>query len=377
MTLPSGLRPQAKAQHAATRRGNRRLILQLVFDDGPVSRADLARATGLGRATVSDITADLVSEGLVLEVGQGTSTGGKPPTLVELDPDGRFAVALDLSRRPFEAALLNLRGRIVATASGKALAPTRHDAVQEVHRLVGELVGGATSPALGIGVAVPGTVDDEGCVVDSEQLAWTDLPLREEIEEVYGFPTHIANDAEVAAIAEYGRTAADTSARLLYAKVDDRVAIGVILGGQLQRTPHHGGELTHLSVPGWTKECRCGKTGCLGTEVSVSELLGPDFQDLSTEARLRLAADNTPRIDDAAHILGTELAPIVAALDIDSLVVGGELVEWPGVAPLVTAGLTERLGWSPRVTVTRLGASAVILGAAGVVLSEELGVVWG
>lgn len=377
MTRPPELRPQTKTQHAATRRGNRRLLLQVVFDAGPLSRADLARTTGLGRATVSDITADLVAEGLIVEAGQGTSTGGKPPTLVELNPDGRFVVAVDLSRHPIEAALLNLRGRIVATASGKTLAPTGHEAVEEVHRVVGDLVGEAAAPALGIGVGVPGTVDGAGTVVASEQLGWVDVSLREELEEVYGFPAHLAGDAEVAAVAEFGRTASDASTGLLYAKVDDRIAVGVIVGGQLQRASGHGGDLTHLAIPGWNQDCRCGRTGCLGTRVSVIELLGPDYLDVSSDARRRLAADNAPQIDDAAHILGTVLAPIVAALDVDRVVVGGELVEWPGVAPLVEAGIVERLGWSPQVKETRLGASAVVLGAAGMVLSEELGVVWG
>lgn len=377
MTRLPGLRPEGKTMHEATRQGNRRLLLQLVFDDGPISRADLARATDLGRATVSEIVADLIGEGLVVEVGQGTSTGGKPPTLIELDPDGRFAVAVDLSRHPIEAALLNLRGRIVATASGKALAPTGSEVIQEVHRIVGELVGGASSPALGIGVGVPGTVDGDGRVVESEQLAWTDLPLREELEEVYGFPTHVANDAEVAAVAEFGRSSVDAAAGLLYAKVDDRVAVGIILDGQLQRTPRRGGDLTHLTVPGWTQLCQCGRTGCLGTEVSMIQLLGSDYLGLSTGARRRLASDNAPQVDDAGYALGSVLAPIVAALDIGTVVVGGELAEWPGVLPMVGAGIEERLGWCPQVDVTRLGASAVILGAAGMVLSEELGVVWG
>lgn len=377
MTRLPGLRPEGKTMHEATRQGNRRLLLQAVFDDGPISRAALARATDLGRATVSEIVGDLIGEGLVVEIGQGTSTGGKPPTLVELDPNGRFAVAVDLSRHPIEAALLNLRGRIVATASGKALAPTGSEVIQEVHRLIGDLVGAVTSPALGIGVGVPGTVDGEGSVVESEQLAWTDLPLREELEDVYGFPTHVANDAEVAAVAEFGRSSAGASAGMLYAKVDDRVAVGIILGGQLQRTPRRGGDLTHLTVPGWTQLCQCGGTGCLGTEVSMIELLGSDYLDLSTDARHRLAVDNAPRIDEAARSLGTVLAPIVAALDIDTVVIGGELADWPGVPPLVDAGIKERLGWSPHVAMTGLGMSAVILGAAGMVLSEELGVVWG
>lgn len=377
MVRSRGLRPHIKTQHQDTRLSNRRLVLQGIFDSGPLSRADLARATGLGRATVSDITSDLIGEGLAVEVGQGTSTGGKPPTLIELDPDGRFTVAVDMSRHPIEAALLNLRGRIVATATGKALSPTGRDALEEVHRLVAELVGAAASPALGLGVGVPGAVDDGGRVFASEQLGWVDVQLGEELEEVYGLPAYVAGDAEVAAVAEFGRTGSGPTSGMLYAKVDDRVAVGVILAGELYRTPQQGGDLTHLTIPGWTGKCRCGRTGCLGTEVSVLGVLGPEYVDLGTDARKRLVAETAPRIDDAARALGMVLAPIVAALDIDRVVVGGEFAEWLVAPGVVAEAIGERLDWSPEVVATRLGASAVVLGAAGMVLGGELGVVWG
>jgi len=377
MTGSRGLRPYVKTQHQDTRLSNRRLVLQGIFDSGPISRAALARATGLGRATVSDITSDLLGEGLAVEVGQGTSTGGKPPTLIELDPEGRFTVAVDLSRHPIEAVLLNLRGRIVATATGKALSPTGRDALEEIHRLVAHLVGTATAPALGVGVGVPGTVDDVGRVVASEQLSWVDVRLAEELEDIYGLPTYVAGDAEVAAVAEFGRTGSGPTSGMLYAKVDDRVAVAVILEGELHRAPQRGGDLTHMTVPGWTRVCRCGRTGCLGTEVSVIEVLGPEYLDLGTDARKRLAAETAPRIDGAARSLGMALAPIVAAMDIERVVVGGEFAEWLVAPEIVAEAISARVEWSPEVVATRLGGSAVVLGAAGMVLSGELGVVWG
>lgn len=375
MTRLPGLRPEGKTSHEATRQGNRRVLLQLVFDDGPISRADLARATELGRATVSEIVADLIGEGLVVEVGRGSSTGGKPPTLVELDPDGRFTVAVDLGTRPIAAALVNLRGRIVGSASGKGVTTRGRDLLDEVHRLVAELIGNATAPALGIGLGVPGAVDEQGGVVRSEQLDWQDLPLRGELEDVYGLPAHVAADAEVAAIAEFGRSAPTPNTSMLYVMVDDRVTVAVVADGRLQRTPRRGGDLTHLTTDS-DKRCACGRQGCLGTEVSVLEILGPDAGDISTEARRRLAAETNPDATKAANTLGAAIAPIVAGLDIDMVVIGGQFAEWNDVATAVSGGIEDALGQSPPVVVSQLGQSAVLLGAAGQVLSSELGVVW-
>ncbi len=377
MTRGHGLRPYAKTEHQATRLSNRRLVLQDIFDAGPLSRADLTRVTSLGKATVSDITSELIGEGLVVEVGQGTSTGGKPPTLVELDPDGRFTVAVDLSKHPIEAALLNLRGRIVATVSGKTLAPVGSDVLEEIHRLVADLMGVTNAPALGLGIGVPGTVSNDGRVVAAEQLAWVDVPLRDALEDAYGLPAYVAGDAEVAAVAEFGRTGSDPTSDMLYVKVDDRVGVGVILGGQLHQTSRQGGDLTHVTVPEWTKECSCGRSGCPGTEAPVIEILGQDYVDLGTDARRRLSAETAPRVDEAARALGRVLAPIVAVLDIDRVVVGGQFAEWPLVPELAAAAIRERLNWSVDVVPSRLGSSAVLLGAAGMVLSGELGVVWG
>jgi predicted NBD/HSP70 family sugar kinase len=377
MPKSPSLKAAGKTRLEETRHNNRRLILQRVFDEGPISRAEIARHTELGRATVSEITAQLVAEGLVVEVGQGTSTGGKPPTLVELDPAGRFVVAVDLSRRPIAAALLNLRGRIVARAAGKTVAPQGHDAIEEMHRVISELIAGATAPALGIGVGVPGAVDDSGGMVTAEELGWWDVAVRDEFEDVYGFPTYIVSAAQAAALAEFTKTGSDPGAAMMYVKVDDRISTAVILTGRIMRSSHHGGDLTHVVVSGLRRKCVCGRTGCLGTVATLGAILGPDFSDMTSDARLRLAADISPELEQPGAVLGRALGPVAAALDVDRIVIGGDLAVWSEIAPLVQSSIEHGIGWSPQVSATKLGDSAVMLGAAGVVLSRELGVVWG
>lgn len=375
-TSPS-LKQAGKTRLEQTRLNNRRLLLQSVFDEGPISRADLARSTGLGRATVSEIAGKLLGEGLIVESGRGTSTGGKPPTMIELDPDGRFVVAVDLSKRPVEGALFNLRGRIVLRAAGKTVAPRERDVVDELHRVISDLIGRAAAPALGIGVGVPGALDSSGRVTAVEQLGWTGLALRDELEEVYGFPTHLAASAQAAAIAEFGRTGSDPGSGVMYVMVDDRISIGLISGGRVQSAGQRGGDLTHVSVAGSDRLCACGRRGCLGATASVASILGPDFTNMKTESRLRLAADLTPDLDEPSRMLGRVLAPIAAALHVDSIVIGGDITEWEEVAGLVHNSIELTVGWSPPVTISTLGQSAVMLGAAGIVLSAELGVVWG
>src|SRR5919107_2734834 len=109
MALPTT--PQ-KATHRQTRVHNERLVVRTVYDLGPISRADVARQTGLTRTTVSDVVAALMEEGIVREIGRGQSTGGKAPILLEVDEDARLVIGLDLGEEHFAGSLVNLRGDI-------------------------------------------------------------------------------------------------------------------------------------------------------------------------------------------------------------------------------------------------------------------------
>jgi predicted NBD/HSP70 family sugar kinase len=164
---------------------------------------------------------------------------------------------------------------------------------------------------------------------------------------------------------------------MIYVMVDDRISIGLISAGRVQPAGQHGGDLTHVVVAGSDRLCACGRVGCLGATASVASILGPDFTDMKSESRLRLAADVTPDLEEPSRMLGRVLAPIAAALHVDRIVIGGDIAEWDAVAGLVRDTIELTVGWSPHVITSTLGQSAVMLGAAGIVLSSELGVVWG
>ena len=102
-----------KATHQQTRTFNQQLVLRALHDDSPLSRADLARLTGLTRTSVSDLVGSLIDDGLIEEVGRGQSSGGKSPILLRVAPDGRHLIGLDLGEAQFSGAVVNLRGDIL------------------------------------------------------------------------------------------------------------------------------------------------------------------------------------------------------------------------------------------------------------------------
>ena len=239
----------AKATHAQTRAHNASLVLRALYDLGPISRAEIARLTGLTRTSVGELVAELTTEGLAEDVGRGPSTGGKAPTLVSLIDDARHMVTLDLGERTFTGALLNLRGEIRRRITRDLDGADGDAAVAVVHDLIDELLAGPHSPILGIGVGTPGIVDGDGTIRWAVNLSWTDLPLGTRLADHYGLPTVVANDSRAAAFATFLFEGDERPDNLIAIKVGHGIGAGLVLNGELFGGDGFGaGEIGHIVV---------------------------------------------------------------------------------------------------------------------------------
>jgi predicted NBD/HSP70 family sugar kinase len=382
-----------KATKEGARRRNLELALQSVYRQGVTTRAEISRLTGLTRATVSDLILELVVSGLVREMGPGPSSGGKPPTLISVDPGGRAIVALDLSRQPFEGALVDLGGTLGERRRSARRAPRGRRAVEAVLTLTRELVESAEAPVLGVGIGTPGVVDLDGVVVEAANLGWHGVALRDEVAEATGLPTQVANDAHAAAAAEYGSRHATN---LAVVKVGVGIGAGIVVDGRLFRGDRPGaGEIGHVRVVEDGAECTCGNRGCLETVASVPSILrdaarraGRPDADVSAlpwdlhELEAELGPQPTREaVAAAGRHLGTVLASLVAILDVHQIAIEVELAGAEGIVfEAVRAEVAERILPSIASVVefseTSHGSDLVLAGAAAMVLGEELGVVW-
>ena len=373
LTVSAGkrLRPQGKVRQEDARRHHRTLLLQQLFRTGAASRADLARTSGLTKVTVSDLVGELLGEGLVEELGAPAQARvGKPPTLVGMAVDSSHVVTLDLSSvDTMLGAVMNLAGTVVRRAELPSVGARGADAVALAIELARILIARSDRPVLGIGIGSPGIVDDNGTVLDAPNLGWHGTDLAGEVARATGLPVHVANDANVAALAEhtYGGAA---EGGLLVLRLGFGVGAGLILGGALL----HGyaaaaGEIGHVTVDDDGEDCACGRVGCLETLLAVPRL------------RARLAAtDDVPGLLAATGArLGEVLAPVIGALNVHELVLTGplDLLDGP-LRDAVTATLRRRVMavTSDGLTVrtSTLGDDVVLVGAAGLVLAGELGV---
>lgn len=365
------LRHAAKVLPEHARAHNRSLVLQTLFHQGAMSRADLSRETGLTRVTISDLIAELIEDGYVAERGTREVTGpGKPAILVDLDREGHRIIGLDLSRSDrFLGAVLTLDGEIVARHEASVPADPA-DILATVIRLTRELVADAHAPVLGVGVGSPGIVDDHGTVLTAPNLRWTDIDLEGILRAEVSLPVLVANDANAAVLAEYTFGGAGDDVMLV--RVGRGVGSGLLSGGQpMLGSRFAAGEIGHVTVgTDGGPVCVCGKVGCLEAWLSAPSL---------ERALAEEGADATAVLRDAGERLGIALAPIVGALDLSEIVLSGPspLLDGPlaeATVETLRARTLAEFHDGVQVRMTEQGEDIVLRGAAVMVLSGQLGV---
>ena len=379
------LRPTGKVLPEHARAHHLAMVLQRLFHEGPGSRADLARSTGLTRVTVSDLVSELMTDGLVAELGLGLRTQGKvgkPGTLVGLRTEAFQIVAVDLTDDELmHGALLDLSGTVIEQRSSRFAQQRGDAALAALLDFCRELIAMATRPLLGVGVGSPGIIDSSGTVLQAPNRDWYDLPLAATLTLALGVPVHVANDADTAALGEFTYGGASGSG-LLVLTVGQGVGAGIVLDGALvQGHAHAAGELGHVTALddrdsesdplGAPQPCACGRTGCLETLLSVPALR-------------RRVAGLDPRSTDASlalvgRRLGIVLAPVVSALNLAEVVLSGPADLLGGsLRDAALAAIQERTmpvtSRDLQLRMTTLGEAGALSGAAVLVLSGQLGV---
>jgi len=376
----------AKASVRDTRTHNTRLALETIYNDGPVSRAGVARLTGLTRTTISDLVSDLLGAGLAREIGRGPSTGGKAPILLEVVDDARYLVGIDLGDAFFRGAVMTLRGDVCRAAdvpSGDGDGPR---AVEQVKELADQLLADLERPVLGIGIGAPGLIDTtDGLVIQSVNVDWRGLPLGAMLTARYGLPVYVANDSQVVAVAEqsFGPVA---SSNLIAVKVGRGIGAGLVLNGSLFQGDGHGaGEIGHTTVVPGGDPCRCGSRGCLETVASERAVLARISAETGAATTLDAAVgalrsgDEVVRraVVEAGEYLGASLAGLVGALNVQRIVLVGGMAAFgePWLAAVqarMASGALAALAKDTRVELGQ-GDDTVILGAAALLMRRELG----
>ncbi|MDX6560018.1 MAG: hypothetical protein QOF72_3067, partial [Blastocatellia bacterium] len=245
---------------------NRQIVLNYVREKEPISRAAIARESALQRSTVSAIVDDLQTEGLVEEVGEGESTGGRPPTLLRLRTVGAIAIGVAVTPSLITIATSDLAGRVLEQQAF----PTDPDADRTFGRIVDgvrTLLKQQEGSIESIGVSLPGLIDPStGIAIYVPYFKWRDLPVARMISSATGLPVTIDNDANAVALAElwFGRPEVSDARDFILVLVAEGVGTGIVVDGRIYRGERGAaGEFGHMIIgTNAPVPCSCGNRDC-------------------------------------------------------------------------------------------------------------------
>ncbi len=361
------------------------LVVRHIADaTGPVSRADLAAATGLTRATVSSILDDLLAGGLLCELDPLPRNGaGRPATGLALADSGPAGLGLEINVDYLAACVVDLRGatRVEQVRRHDQRGRRPHRVLADLARLAAAARDEAAASGLrvaGISVGVPGLVSGDGVVRVAPNLGWHDVDVatRLRADLAHDGPLSIENEANLAALAEL-HAHPDPAQSFVYVSGEIGVGAGLVLEGRLLRGPRgYGGELGHVTINPDGPACRCGARGCLEAYTNQEALLRAAGVSSVDELRAHAGVGEPTALaalDQAGRALGVAAADVVNLVDVDTVVLGGIFAPLsPWLADTVRREIGDRTvtsTWAPvTVRAAALGTTATIVGAAGSVV---------
>ena len=327
---------EKKADQLTVRRLNMSAILKLLRERGTLARADLAKELGMTRNTASNIVADLLQAGLVVETEFRRRGAGRPGLLLELASTGGFSIGAEIDINRIVVVVVDFKGNILWEETAR-IEPTlpKDEIIATAEQLVQSALDWGTGEnlkPLGIGLGLAGLVDAEGgCLTYAPTLGWNNIPFKTMWESTFGLPVHLGNEANTSALGYH--TYADRSGirNLAYLSIGAGMAAGLILEGHLfQGSGGYAGQAGHMKIRIDGESCTCGDHGCWVTEVALPALvrkMGTPNIDLGEVARLLRNNDAKTHaiIAEMAEMLGLGIANLVNLFNLDCVVLGGAM----------------------------------------------------
>lgn len=315
-----------------------------------ISRPKLAQQTGLSRATIAILADELVRTGLAREVGLGDSTGGRPPVLLQFNPDAAFALGARMYDHDWGIVVTNLDAQVVhrldihiPNDAPEVAIATLKEGVATITAQVNE---GRLLPAIGLGT--PGLVDvRSGVVQTAVDVGWFEVPIRQMAEEALGLKAFVANRSKVGALAELWYGAGRGLKDLIYISIGTGIAAGIVHKGELYVGANSSaGELGHVTVLPNGPLCPCGNCGCLqqlaagpaianrarerlrtgGTSI-LHDLSGNHPELITAQTVFQAAEQDDPLaqeiVKEVARYLGIAIANLINLFNPELIILGG------------------------------------------------------
>lgn len=318
------------------KKNNKSLVLNMVMEHDPISRADIAQITGLNKATVSSLINELLEEELVYESGAGESSGGRRPVILYFNKAAGFSIGIDIGVNYVLSVLTNLKGEIVIEKTEQIVDSAYSVVMEQVKKMIRSIMNEmpySKYGIVGLAIGVPGIVDKEGNILRAPNLGWKNIHLKEEIEAEFNIPVCVENEANAGAYGEKQFGAGQNSENLLYVSAGIGIGVGIILDGELYKGESgFSGELGHMIININGKPCRCGSKGCWEVYASENALLSMTNEDHATlESLIQLAEKNDQNtiklFEELGQYLGYGINNIINSFNPGQVIIGNRLAK--------------------------------------------------
>lgn len=372
------------------KKGNKSLVLDVIKQHSPISRATIASQTGLNKGTVSSLVSDLLKEELIYESGPGESSGGRRPVMLLYNHEAGYAIGIDLGVNYLRGICTDLNGTICKEQLVH-FNDLNYDMIEgKLFTMIDNLIARTPSSPygiIGIGVGVPGTVNKDGKILLAPNLKWENVHLQSIIEKKYQIPVVVQNEANAGAYGEKTFGAGVNHQNIIYVSVAMGIGVGLILNNSLY-TGHEGfsGELGHMTITANGETCRCGGKGCWELYASEQALiqqaasLFPE-KEQTLENLLDLAEQGHQQtialFENIGKNLGLGLSNIINAFNPELIVIGNRLTmaqKW--IEPAIHNSIDNQALWFQKshlnMTFSKLTTHSTALGVAAFAIENFL-----
>lgn len=379
-------------------------VLKVIKDNGSLSRAEIAKLTGLTPASVTNITKLLIEDNFLIESKVGESSGGRPPIILEFNPDARYVVGVGIGVGILDVVITNLSANIIIKKSIR-IEEERYDydlVFKKLVNLINEVIQSSKidiEKILGVGVALHGIVNARtGVSIHALYYNWKNKDIKERLEEELGLTVYVDNDVRAMSLGESWFGATKDIANFVTLNISNGIGAGIIINNM----PYYGvdfsaGEIGHVVVEADGDKCNCGNYGCLETVASnnnitrkviklikqgVNSSLSKEIDDINNLSieDICKAANNGDELSitilkEAARYIGIAITNLINILNPTAIVVVGEIFENTTYTIETLSEIVKNRGLklsSENVRIIRslLGRDAAVVGASTLVIQE-------
>lgn len=370
---------------------NKSIVFTYIGKNGPVSRAQISKDTGLNKATVSTMVSELITDSFVYEIGAGQSSGGRKPVLLYFNNLAGYSIGIDLGVNYLLGVLTDLSGNIIEEMNIPLKETDVEYVMNEICSIIETLIKSAPeSPygIVGIGIGVPGMIDRDENILFAPNLKWRQIDLKQIIENKFNIPTKVENEANAGCYGEQLYGAGKNIANLIYLSIGIGIGGGIIINNTLYTgTSGISGEMGHLTIESNGKKCPCGNSGCWELYASESALLeesklaGSIDGDISIDTILNEARKGNRKVlqllNNIGEHIGIGLTNIINTFNPEMIIIGNRMAlleNW--ITNPINRILTERLSTYHRsntnIRFSSLGTYSSALGASSFSIAKFL-----